>query len=158
MKFKIISSVLEATAITATSFELDRNLTNLPHKVTLAPDAIDILNAHGLWVPDTNAFSRGQHNVENVDAIAENLKFEESGLDINDLVSISIGDQNITAITIGDDKTLVNTDVCAPYPDCCKQCHTCEEACLSLILCIACWIICEGACFGQGFCKDNGCD
>lgn len=33
-----------------------------------------------------------------------------------------------------------------------------EEACLSLIFCIACWIICEGTCQGQSFCKNNGCD
>lgn len=115
MKVKIIPCFIAAAAVTATSFELDRNLTNLPHNVTLAPDAIDILNAHGLWAPDINAFSRGHPDVENVNATAEDLKFKESGLDIKDLVTISVEDQNVTAVTAGDDKALANTDVCAPY-------------------------------------------
>ncbi|ROW05216.1 hypothetical protein VSDG_00254 [Cytospora chrysosperma] len=156
MKANAIPLVLAAITATVTSTDLGINITNLPLKVTLAPDAIDTLVAHGLWAPDPDSFNRGQPNVDNVNVTAENLKFEASGLNIDELVSVSVNNQTAAAVSV--DKAVASTDVCSPYPSCCDQCHTCEEACLSVILCLACWIICEGACQGQAYCKNDGCD
>lgn len=113
MKASAITLVLAAIAAPVTSIELGSNITNLPLKVTLAPDAIDTLNAHGLWAPDPVAFGHGQPNVNNVNTTAENLKFEESGLNINELVSINVDDQITTAVGI--DKAVASTNVCSPY-------------------------------------------
>lgn len=111
MKVNIIPVVLATFVATVTSVAVDSNTTNLPVKFTLAANAFEILQAHGLWTPDNDSFARGEPNVANVNATAENLKFLASGVDINDLVSISLSNQ--TAPAAGDDNTL-NTDVCAP--------------------------------------------
>lgn len=146
MKVTTIPVVLAAIAATVTSTKLGSNITDMHLKVTLAADAIDTLKSNGLWAPDPDAFSRGQPNVENVNITAENLKYEASDLNIDDLVSVTVDDQAIT--TVGVDKAVTNTDVCSPYagnslldptlitladsrnaryPDCCQQCHTCTS-------------------------------
>lgn len=113
MKVHTIPFVLVAVTASVTSFELSSNTTNRPFEITLAPNAIDALNSHGLWAPDTDSFKMGKPNVDNVNATAENIKFEESGLNINELVTIDVVNGTMTAV--GDDKALTNTDVCAPY-------------------------------------------
>ncbi|KUI54862.1 hypothetical protein VP1G_02294 [Cytospora mali] len=156
MKINTTPFALAALTATVVSSKIHNDIHNRVLNITLAPHAIDTLKAHGLWAPDPDSFARGHPNVDNVNATAENIKFEESGLDVNVVATIS--SHNKTTTADGGDKALANIDVCVPYPSCCKQCHTCEEACISVILCLACWIICEGACQGQGFCKNNGCD
>lgn len=153
MKANAIPLVLAAITATVTSTDLGINITNLPLKVTLAPDAIDTLVAHGLWAPDPDSFNRGQPNVDNVNVTAENLKFEASGLNIDELVSVSVNNQTAAAVSV--DKAVASTDVCSPYvhphlpspvllplfdycnswlisstaryPSCCDQCHTCKS-------------------------------
>lgn len=113
MKADTIAFALVAIIATVTSLALDSNVTSLPLKFALASTAVDTLNAHGLWGPDSNSFAQGEPNVGSVNATAENLKFEASGLDINDLVTIRMSNQT-TAAAAADNKAIANTDVCKP--------------------------------------------
>ncbi|KUI68274.1 hypothetical protein VM1G_04086 [Cytospora mali] len=162
MKINTIHLVLAAVTATVASSKVHNDIHDRVLNITLAPHAVDTLKAHGLWAPDPESFARGHPNVDNFNATAENIKFEESGLDIS--VVATIGSHNKTTTADGGDKALANTNVflIAFSAIATQQLLTLdmlgEEACMSVILCLACWIICEGACQGQGFCKDNGCD
>lgn len=87
--------------------------------IILAPDAIDTLRLHGLWVPS----AAGLNGLEpmfgdNYNVTLENEKFEASGLDINDLVHLGVIDENskeVNSMDIAGDKTgNSNVDVCNP--------------------------------------------
>ncbi|ROW09493.1 hypothetical protein VMCG_02369 [Cytospora schulzeri] len=144
MKVNTIHFVLAAITSTVTSIEVGSDIAKLPLELALAPDAVDTLHAHGLWAPDPDSFNRGQPNVDGVDATAENLKFEEAGVDINELVSISVNNQTTAA---------VGRHMAAAMDYDCKRCHTCTNACLAILICGPCWFICQGACLAQEYCK-----
>lgn len=148
--------------------------------ITLAPDAIDTLQFHGLWVPSVAGLNGLEPMFgDNYNATLENEKFEASGLDINDLVHLGVIDDNSKKVSsmdiAGDETAISNIDVCNPwvwcssnsssmrltshnrYPSCCDACHKCEGGCVSVIIFfIIPWLICSAACWSQDFCK--GCD
>lgn len=87
--------------------------------ITLAPDALDILQSHSLWVPS----AAGLNGLEpmfgaNYNETLENEKFEASGLDINDLVHIGVRNDDskkVNGLDIAGDETGVSEiDVCSP--------------------------------------------
>lgn len=87
--------------------------------ITLASDAIDTLQSHGLWVPS----AAGLNGVEpmfgdSYNATLENEKFDASGLDINDLVHLGVIDDNSKKVSsmdiAGNETGIANVDVCNP--------------------------------------------
>lgn len=87
--------------------------------ITLAPDAIDILQHHGLWTPSAAALNGLEPMFDdNYNATLENEKFEASGININDLVHLGVIDESSKAVasldTAGDETGLVDIDVCHP--------------------------------------------
>jgi hypothetical protein len=86
--------------------------------VTLAPGAIEALQTHGLWTPRIAALNGLEPMFgDNFNGTLENEKFEESGLDINELLHLGVNDKSkqITDLAIASDETgLANVDVCSP--------------------------------------------
>ncbi|KAI3401414.1 hypothetical protein diail_11498 [Diaporthe ilicicola] len=89
--------------------------------ITLAPGAIDTLQAHDLWTPS----AAGLNGIEpmfddHFNATLENEKFKASGLDINSLIYIGVNDYNSKEATsmanAGGETGIANVDVdvCAP--------------------------------------------
>lgn len=90
--------------------------------LTFAPNAIQALESHDLWIPDAESFADGSPNTT-IDCTAEAVKFAASGLNINDLVCILIIDNNTEAATKAANGN--NAD--------CKRCDTCQAACVGLL-------------------------
>ncbi|ROW10444.1 hypothetical protein VMCG_01599 [Cytospora schulzeri] len=135
-----ILSVLAAVATTTTvaGNANDANTTTttsiiqaLPLNYTLSPNAVELLQANDLWAPDLAAFAAGVPNVDGVNITAEVEKFRESGLDANEIVSVSI--DNTAAVGGGFVSAAAAAAATAEYKDC-QQCDGCQSDCLILIL------------------------
>lgn len=87
--------------------------------ISLAPGAIDTLQAHGLWTPSAAGLDGLEPMFgDNYNAILENEKYEASGLDINDLLHLGVIDDTSKKVAGPDtpvDVTGVsNIVVCSP--------------------------------------------
>ncbi|KAG6366931.1 hypothetical protein INS49_001112 [Diaporthe citri] len=119
MKLSNMSTYLFLTfMVSVAAMDLDPKSAAFAFKhlnITLAPDAIDTLQLHGLWVPS----AAGLNGLEpmfgdSYNATLENEKFEASGLDINDLVHLGVIDDNSSMDVVGDETGIANIDVCSP--------------------------------------------
>ncbi|POS75223.1 hypothetical protein DHEL01_v206377 [Diaporthe helianthi] len=84
--------------------------------VTLVPGAIEILQSHGLWTPSPAALNGLEPMFgDDFNGTLENEKFEDSDLEINDLILLGINDKQTTDLSIsGYENGLANVDVCSP--------------------------------------------
>lgn len=87
--------------------------------IALAPDAIDTLQFHDLWVPS----AAGLNGLEpmfgdSYNATLENEKFEAFGLSINDLVHLGVIDDSSKKASsmdiAGDETGIANVEICNP--------------------------------------------
>lgn len=118
-----ITHVLVAAMI-ATAAVLGTDVGPCPLNITLRANATDVLAANGIWAPNLTAFAAGDFNFEGVNFTAEGKKLNESGLDANDLVLVTIGDKGLAAT---DDHR-------------CDRCHLCLKACGAALLLWFLWV------------------
>lgn len=95
----------------------------LPLNITLKPNATEVLAANGIWAPDLTAFAADKYNLDGVNFTAEGEKLTESGLDVNDLV----------LVTIGGDRSLATAGKC-------DHCKLCLKACAAALLLWFLWV------------------
>ncbi|KAL2272362.1 hypothetical protein FJTKL_06778 [Diaporthe vaccinii] len=119
---KMSICLLLAAIVSVVAMELDPKSAALAFKhvnIALAPDAIDTLQFHDLWIPS----AAGLNGLEpmfgdSYNATLENEKFEASGLDINDLVHLGVIDENSKKASsmdiAGDETGIANVEVCNP--------------------------------------------
>lgn len=132
MNVSLINYALVAAMTTlAAMVGTDEGLT-LPLNITLKPNSIDVLAANGIWAPNISAFAAGKPNVDGVNFTAESEKLAESGLDVNDLVLVTIDDKSL--VTVGD-KSLVAAD-----DHRCDHCKLCLKACAAALLLWFLWV------------------
>lgn len=129
MKLTAILSVVAAVVTTVVADDDNNNantismIQGLPLNYTLAPGAVELLQSHGLWAPDLAAFAAGVPNVDSVNLTAEVERFSESGLDANEVVTVSI--DNDAAVGHGGEY----------YKDQdCGQCDGCQWDCIVLVV------------------------
>lgn len=143
MKLNTILSLV-AAAITAVAVSDDNTNTNtnqaaaiqgLPLKYALTPDAVELLQAHDIWAPDAAAFAAGTPNVAGVNATAEADKFRESGLDANEIVTVSI--DTAAAVGLREEEGGGGVGV-GDWTDC-TQCDSCQSGCFILVVLLPLW-------------------
>jgi NAD-dependent dihydropyrimidine dehydrogenase PreA subunit len=126
MQFMLtLSALVPAIAATtaAAAAANNNNMAVLPIlDLSLAPNATDILAANGIWAPNLTAFALGEPNTAGIDATAEGEKLLASGLDVNDLVRVSI-----------DMRAGEGGAVTASAKDSCDQCNLCMKACAATL-------------------------
>lgn len=122
MKLFLINYALMAT-MTALAAMVSTDAGPLPLDITLKPNATEVLAANGIWAPDLAAFAASKYNLDGVNFTAEGEKLTESGLDVNDLV----------LVTIGSDRSLATADKC-------DKCKLCLKACAAALLLWFLWV------------------
>lgn len=132
-----------ATAVATTAVADDSNNANansiiqgLPLNYTLAPNAVELLQPHGLWAPDPAAFAAGVPNVNHVNLTAEVERFKESGLDANEIVTVSIDNAAAAAAAVVGPLPLGHGSEYQyqyQYRDC-EQCDGCQVDCIVLVI------------------------
>lgn len=133
MKVSLINYAFVAAMTTlAAMVGTDEGLT-LPLNITLKPNSIDVLAANGIWAPNISAFAAGKPNVDGVNFTAESEKLAESGLDVNDLVLVTIDDKS--PVTVSSHKSLVAAD-----DHRCDHCKLCLKACAAALLLWFLWV------------------
>ncbi|KAL1869947.1 hypothetical protein Daus18300_005408 [Diaporthe australafricana] len=108
--------------VTAVALNINPKSASVPIKdlnIMLAPNAMDTLQAHGLWALSAAGLSGAEPMFDDsFNATVENKKFEESGLDINSLVHIDVNSGYTKAVAgmavAGGNTGIANVDVCAP--------------------------------------------
>lgn len=126
MKLFLIAYALVA-ATTALAAMVSTGAGLFPLNITLKPHATEILAANGIWAPDLKAFAASKYNLDGVNFTAEGEKLTESGLDVNDLVLVTIGDRSLaTADKSTEDK--------------CDKCKLCLKACAAALLLWFLWV------------------
>ena len=83
--------------------------------LSLSANATDVLTANGIWAPNATAFAQGEPNTADIDTDAEGEKLIASGIDVNDLVHVSI-----------------SMVVAASVKKSCDQCNLCMKACAAM--------------------------
>lgn len=124
MKLFLITYVLVA-AMTAFAAMVSTDAGPLlPLNIMLKPNATEVLAANGIWAPDLTAFAASKYNLDGVNFTAEGEKLTESGLDVNDLVLVTIGDRILATA------------------DKCDKCKLCLKACAAALLLWFLWVDC----------------
>ncbi|ROV95007.1 hypothetical protein VMCG_08330 [Cytospora schulzeri] len=105
----------------------------LPLTFTLAPNATNTLKSHNLWLPDPKTFAATSEpdtfiDLNTVDCAAEARKFAASGLDVNDLVRVTIRNDNNAAGSGWDLSEGGHVDSTKD----CTRCGTCQKVCFGL--------------------------
>lgn len=117
MKLSLINYALVA-AMTTLAVMVPTNMGRFELNITLKANATDLLAAKGIWAPNLSAFAARKYNIDGVNFTAEGEKLAESGLDVNDLVLVTIGDKSLAA---ADDHR-------------CDHCKLCLKACAAALL------------------------
>lgn len=123
MKISLIIYTLMAAMITIGA-TVDSNKGLHPYNTTLTADAIDLLAANGIWAPNLTAFAAGDFNLDGVNSTAEEEKFNQSGLDINDLVQVRIDSSALMTHAGGGGGGIVSSEKGQ-----CDQCSLCTKTC-----------------------------
>ncbi|KUI70870.1 hypothetical protein VM1G_06222 [Cytospora mali] len=136
------------------------NISNLPLPLALAltltliPNATKTLESHNIWLPSPESFAAGPpdmiDNLNTTNCTVEAQKFVESGLDINDLVRVTI---HATAATTEDDTeavvVVVKSDSDGVKKDC-GRCGTCQKVCFGTFWFLPLYAIVLEILSGQG--------
>lgn len=131
MKIFLITHVLVAamTATTTIATAFERN--PRPFHTTLRANATEILTANGIWAPNVAAFAAGDFNVDGVNFTAEEEKFNQSGLDINDLVQVRIDSSALMATAAGGG---AGGGIVGSEKGQCDKCSLCVKTCAAWTL------------------------
>lgn len=127
MKTFLVIFTLMAAMITIGA-TVDTNKGLHPYNTTLTADAIDLLAANGIWAPNLTAFAVGDFNMDGVNSTAEEEKFNQSGLDINDLVQVRIDSSALMAHAVGDAGG-GGGGIISSEKGQCDQCSLCTKTC-----------------------------
>lgn len=112
--------------------------TSLPIQMSLVDGAEAILDAHSIWHPNQTALALQDFSgiTEQAAHVASDMEaWEESGLKLEDIVSLSIREDSDVAVYGGHDKNPCRKK---PKKQNCHSCGTCQKACLALIWCLPC--------------------
>ncbi|KUI54708.1 hypothetical protein VP1G_02039 [Cytospora mali] len=128
------SAMFAILVLALTFITYGTNISNLPLSLalTLVPDAAKTLESHDIWHPSAKSFAAGPpdmvDNLNTTNCTVEAQKFVESGLDINDLVRVTI---HATTDTSEDDTEAVVVVKSASdgVDKDCGRCGTCQKVC-----------------------------
>lgn len=141
MKLSTILSLAAVATTAVAGYSMNVNTTKviqgLPLNYTLTPNAVELLQSKGIWAPDPAAFAAGHPNVDSVNITAEVEKFKESGLDANEIVTVTIDNaaavRGAVAVAVGSDENEYEG-----WPDC-QHCNSCQTGCLILVIFLPLW-------------------
>ncbi|KAK7715394.1 hypothetical protein SLS64_004095 [Diaporthe eres] len=120
--FFYIYALVAAVAATTMATAFERN--PRPFNITLRANATEILAANGIWSPNVADFAAGDFNVDGVNFTAEEEKFNQSGLDINDLVQVRIDSSALMATAAGG---AAGGGIVGPEKGQCDKCSLCVK-------------------------------
>ncbi|KAG8166597.1 hypothetical protein KVR01_002286 [Diaporthe batatas] len=81
--------------------------------ISFVPGAIEKLQSHGLWIPSPAALNGLEPMFgDGFNGTLENEKFQDSDLDINELILLGVNHNNLPIP--GKENGLANVEVCSP--------------------------------------------